>query len=118
MFILKNTRTLSVINTLTKPITLTAQDKYMAYQDTFRPLLSAKIEDEADFLKLKFPLIVSPKIDGIRVIVLERSAVTRKLKEVPNRSIHRRLNMCPKAWDLDGEITFGTLEESTHPDTF
>jgi DNA ligase-1 len=60
----------------------------------------AKIED------IKYPVLVSPKMDGCRAIVQNSVIVSRKLEVFPNPHIHslfdsHRLN------DLDGELTVG-----------
>lgn len=75
----------------------------------FQPMLGAKL----DFAKLSFPVLASPKLDGIRCIVNDAYAypLTRTLKPVPNRHI----KLCfDKAWSngftlhgLDGELIVG-----------
>ena len=47
---------------------------------TFRPLLAAKAELD----KLRFPVLASPKLDGIRALILDRGLVSRSLKNIPN----------------------------------
>lgn len=47
----------------------------------FKPLLAATCDDLS---KLRFPLLASPKLDGIRCVKLDGKALTRKLKNVPN----------------------------------
>lgn len=84
----------------------------------FRPMLAAKFDDES---KLRFPLIASPKVDGIRVVTMddvpgpeERSAaLCRSLLPVPNRHAYHLLSKLPPG--LDGEVVAGTGSE---PDTF
>lgn len=73
----------------------------------FRPLLSAKAETEEDLEKLRYPLLVSPKIDGIRCVIHpELGPVTRSLKPIPNEYTRRLLtnSMLPGA---DGELVVG-----------
>lgn len=53
----------------------------------FKPLLSGVV----DIDKLKFPVMVSPKLDGIRCIIHEGKAVSRKLKAIPNNHIRTTL---------------------------
>ena len=65
-------------------------------------MLAAKLEDPS---RLKFPVLVTPKIDGIRCIITDEGPRTRSLKEIPNRHIMRQLSTLPK-W-LDGELTVG-----------
>lgn len=53
---------------------------------SFQPLLSATCL-VADIAKLRYPLLASPKLDGIRCVKLGGKALTRKLKPIPNASI-------------------------------
>jgi DNA ligase-1 len=69
----------------------------------FRPMLAAK--SPADLSALKFPLYVSPKLDGIRCIVLGGVAYSRNLKPIPNK----RIQVLAKTWQhgWDGELISG-----------
>jgi DNA ligase-1 len=67
---------------------------------TFKPLLAETCEDIAT---LRYPLLVSPKLDGIRCVKLGGKALTRKLKPVKNDYV--------RAWveanlpdGIDGEL--------------
>lgn len=83
--------------------------------DRFKPLLAATIETEADFASLTYPLLASPKLDGIRVILHPSlGPVTRSLKSVPNKFIRDFLS-APALRYLDGEIIVG---KETAPDVF
>lgn len=65
-----------------------------------KPLLAGKVED---IEKLKYPVVASPKLDGIRCLIVDGKPVSRKLKDIPNRYIYRTLtalNLPP----LDGEL--------------
>lgn len=68
----------------------------------FKPMLAA----EADLSKLRFPLVASPKLDGIRCSVLDGKALTRSLKDLPNRHA-RGLLSDPMLDGLDGELIVG-----------
>jgi DNA ligase-1 len=69
----------------------------------FKPMLAGNLREEY-FDKLQFPLIVSPKIDGIRCLVHpELGAVTRTLKPIPNDYIREVLSR-PEFHGFDGEI--------------
>lgn len=69
----------------------------------FKPLLAC----EAELDKLRFPLMVSPKLDGIRCIIHgEWGPVTRNLKLIANVALREWLAKCP-AW-LDGELVAGS----------
>lgn len=58
--------------------------------------------------KLSFPLYATPKLDGIRSIIYEGVAVSRKLLPIPNNYI-RELMSVPDLAGLDGELTVGPL---------
>lgn len=79
---------------------------------TFKPLLAEK----ADLSTLTFPLIASPKIDGIRCLIdPERGPVSRKLKSIPNRHIRSILETSGINY-LDGEIV--TYDDAGNIDDF
>lgn len=68
-----------------------------------KPMLAG----EADLAKLKFPVVASPKLDGIRGIVVDGVLLSRSLKLIPNVFIqanlaHRDLN------GFDGELIIGS----------
>lgn len=67
----------------------------------FKPMLAVDATDDLD--KLRFPLVASPKLDGIRCVVRDGQALSRSLKPIPNKHVARhvgdyRLN------GLDGEL--------------
>lgn len=65
----------------------------------FKPMLAAK----ADLSKIKFPVIASPKLDGIRAMTIGPDAIrSRNLKVIPNRYIQSIASGFSR--DLDGEI--------------
>lgn len=74
---------------------------------SFRPLLSGKAPDDLNLLR--FPLIASPKIDGIRALITQDGPVTRKLEPIPNRHINEMLRKLPVGFD--GEITSGVMTD-------
>jgi len=65
-----------------------------------RPLLAATLEDLA---QLKFPLLATEKIDGIRVLKLNGKALTRQFKPIPNNHI-RALLEAHLPDGIDGEL--------------
>lgn len=73
-----------------------------------RPLLAATLEDIST---LRFPILATPKLDGIRVLKVNSKAVTRKFKSIPNKYIREMLEQhVPDG--IDGEIlTWGTFNE-------
>ncbi|MFN9293265.1 MAG: ATP-dependent DNA ligase [Planctomyces sp.] len=75
---------------------------------TFRPLLAADATD-AD---IRYPVLASPKIDGIRCLIVNGQAVTRSLKPIPNLFIRRMLEKyAPDG--ADGEIVVGDSFNAT-----
>ncbi len=78
-----------------------------------RPLLAATLDaDKLD--QLEYPVLVSPKFDGIRTLIHhEHGPVSRKFKAIPNRHIHTQLNW-NRLYGLDGELV---VEEGTFNET-
>ena len=74
-----------------------------------KPLLAAKFEPA----KAKFPYIVTPKIDGIRFLMVDSVAVSRTFKPIRNKHIQDLLSQyLPDG--IDGELTSGdTFQSST-----
>lgn len=70
--------------------------------NTFRPMLAA--EYDPDKFPLRFPVLASPKIDGIRCVIRHGQPLTRSLKPIPNRHIRAALSGLP---DFDGELVVG-----------
>lgn len=62
---------------------------------------------EADAAKLTFPLYAQPKLDGIRCVIVNGRALSRTLKEIPNREIFAELSQ-PQYEGLDGELIVGS----------
>lgn len=73
-------------------------------------MLAAK----ADLDKIRFPVLASPKIDGVRAVVLGGVVMSRNMKPIPNRHVQRLFGT--KAFgDLDGELVVGKPND---PDVF
>lgn len=68
-----------------------------------RPMLA----EEANLSLLKFPLLASPKIDGIRMLCKSGLTCTRSMKEIPNRFL-RQVFSDPFFHGMDGELTLGS----------
>lgn len=69
-----------------------------------KPLLASAIESEED---IKLPCLVSPKMDGIRCLILDGKAVSRSLKPIPNNFVREQLEAFAAELvdvDLDGEL--------------
>ena len=72
----------------------------------FKPMLAVAPKPKFDLHNLPYPLIGSPKIDGIRCCVLGNQPLSRKLLSIPNRHIFGYL--AERETDLfDGELTVG-----------
>lgn len=68
----------------------------------FKPLLAATIDDAN---RLMFPLLASPKLDGIRCIILDGLAMSRNLKPIRNTFIQEQI--CHLPHGMDGELIVG-----------
>lgn len=70
----------------------------------FRPMLAGK----ADLKHLIFPVLVTPKLDGIRTVCMDGKALSRTLKPIPNLSIQRWFkNNADLLEGMDGELIVG-----------
>lgn len=79
-----------------------------------KPLLAASCDDLA---ALRYPLLATPKIDGIRCLMIKGVATARSLKPIPNRFIQSTLRGLDIAYTLegcDGELISGdTFQQCT-----
>lgn len=66
------------------------------------PMLAAA----ADLSKIQYPVLGFPKIDGIRAVIHEGQALSRKLLPLPNQYIQGFLSL-PHWQGLDGELVVG-----------
>lgn len=66
-----------------------------------KPMLAHTVEDMS---KIVFPVLASPKLDGIRCLMMEGAAYSRNLKLIPNQFIQRKLH---GLHGLDGELIVG-----------
>lgn len=74
-----------------------------------KPMLAAAIEDVE---KLPFPMIASPKLDGIRCLKIGGAVLSRSLKPIANKFIRARLEeVLPEG--ADGEIMSGDTFQAT-----
>jgi DNA ligase-1 len=76
-----------------------------------KPLLLPK--DNPNLSSLQYPVLVSPKLDGIRCLTTVNGPVSRTLKPIPNKYIHEQLSRLPAG--LDGELILGS---PTDPDVY
>lgn len=64
-----------------------------------RPLLAAK----ADLEKLEYPVLATPKLDGVRALMIDGNLVSRSFKAIPNEHTRRLLEtILPNG--IDGEL--------------
>lgn len=70
------------------------------------PMLAAKV----DAAKLVFPLMASPKIDGVRVTCWDRAVLTRSLKDLPNNFVRGELGLA-QLHGMDGELVVGPAND-------
>lgn len=72
-------------------------------EKAFRPMLAATVADSA---AVRWPLLGSPKLDGIRAIIRDGVVVSRNLKPIPNQRVQAIFG---KAFleGLDGELLVG-----------
>lgn len=83
----------------------------MAKYPEFRPLLAATIDDNDQLEKLPYPMVASPKVDGIRVICHPiHGPVTRSLKPLRNTFVRGALQR-PEFVGFDGECVVGHLSQ-------
>jgi DNA ligase-1 len=67
-----------------------------------KPMLAVNAEVD----KIKFPVYASPKLDGIRCIIIDGVPKTRTLKDIPNKHVAGLLTN-PAYDGLDGELIVG-----------
>jgi DNA ligase-1 len=63
------------------------------------PMLAEKLPS---LKSIKYPVLCTPKLDGIRCLIINGQAVSRKFKPIPNNYIRERLKGLPE--NLDGEL--------------
>lgn len=74
---------------------------------TFRPLLASQLKNPS---ALKFPMYASPKLDGIRAIVIDGKLYSRNLKLIPN-SWCQKLFAHSQYEGFDGELIVGSATD-------
>jgi DNA ligase 1 len=70
-----------------------------------RPLLAAKTTD-ADLQRVQYPVLASPKIDGIRAIVVNNELRSRSMKLIPNKAVQATFGDILLE-GMDGELVVG-----------
>ena len=69
----------------------------------FKPLLACNCEDVS---KLKYPLLLSEKVDGIRMSVHNGVCMSRSMKPIPSAAVQAKFGR-PEYEGYDGEIIYG-----------
>lgn len=77
----------------------------------FKPMLSATYDETKP---LMFPLLVSPKLDGVRAVVVDGIVLSRSLKPIPNKHVQELFGK-EELHFLDGELIVG---DPTSPTVF
>lgn len=70
----------------------------------FKPMLA----DHAEFDRIKFPMMASPKLDGIRAVILNGKLLSRSLKPIPNKFTRSLFEGKKNYEGLDGELIVGS----------
>lgn len=70
----------------------------------FKPMLAHSKSPDPE--SLDYPVLVQPKLDGIRAVVKDGRLLSRSLKSIPNASIRAVLEQ-PQFEGLDGELIVG-----------
>lgn len=73
---------------------------------SFKPMLASA----ADLATLRFPVLASPKLDGIRAIVIDGVVMSRSLKPIPNKYVQSLFRDCKH---FDGELIVGEPTSKT-----
>lgn len=77
--------------------------------EPFKPMLAASV----DLDKLTYPVLCTPKYDGVRCLIRDGQVVSRQLKPIPNDHVRSLLSGLPEG--LDGELiipkaSFNTIQ--------
>lgn len=74
----------------------------------FKPMLAGK----ADLDNIKFPVMASPKLDGVRVIVYDGVVYSRNFKRIPNDYVQALFGR-KECHGFDGELIVGDVTSDT-----
>lgn len=66
-----------------------------------------------DLSVVRYPVLVTPKIDGIRCILKDGVAYSATMKRIPNQYIQDKLATIKTPYVLDGELTCGNFQETS-----
>ncbi len=71
----------------------------------FKPLLSETYDPTSKHIR--WPMLSSPKLDGVRAIIIDGMVVSRSLKLIPNRHVQYLFGR-PEYEGMDGELICGS----------
>lgn len=74
----------------------------------FKPMLAGAV----DLAKLRYPLLASAKLDGVRAMIIRGRVMSRSLKEIPNGFVQARFRYS-ELEGLDGELIVGDPRSKT-----
>ena len=66
-----------------------------------KPMLAQALKAE-DFANIKYPVLCTPKLDGIRCLIINGKPVSRNFIDIPNRYVQKTMAGLPDF--LDGEL--------------
>jgi DNA ligase 1 len=75
-----------------------------------KPMLA--FQKYPDIERLTYPLYASPKLDGVRALVIDGQLVSRTLKPIPNRHVQKLFSGLPEG--TDGELIEGAANEDPY----
>jgi DNA ligase-1 len=75
-----------------------------------KPMLLCR--ENPDTSKLQYPMLVFPKLDGIRCPIVDAKAKSRTLKDIPNKHVQSILSY-PEFEGFDGELIVGEPNSPT-----
>ncbi len=75
-----------------------------------KPMLAAKTDGKG----LSYPLLASPKLDGVRALIIDGVVMSRSFKPIPNAHVQELFGR-PEYNGLDGELIVGS---PTHKDVY
>lgn len=79
-----------------------------------KPMLAGTLKNPNT---LSYPILASPKLDGIRCLKIEGQVVSRALKPIPNVYIRETLEKClPNKGTFDGELITSKIFQKTTSD--
>jgi len=76
-----------------------------------KPMLAGTLDD---IDKLEYPLLATPKLDGVRCLIVGGVAMTRSFKPFPNTHIRTEVSKLPEGFDGEIVVKGKAFNEITH----